>query len=43
MESDTDIDISGSDIEDLYISNIPDSHLGRADLNAKNDILDQSN
>ena len=42
MESDTDIDFSGSDIEDLFISNIPESRGGRAELNAKNDALDQS-
>ena len=42
MESDTDIDFSGSNIEDLFNTNSPESRGGRAELNAKNDVLDQS-
>ena len=42
MGSDTDIDISESDIEDLFNANIPETRGGRIEQNARNDVLDQS-
>lgn len=41
MDSDTDIDVSGSDIEDMFKSSISEFRGGRNELKAKNDAIDQ--